>query len=127
MPALDAPEGLAVLEDFGDALFARVIEAGEDETPLYLAAIEALVRLHEAGNPPEVLSGRRGDWPLLTYDATALQGGADLFVEWMPKLDAALSFDDAAIAEWRAGLGADHGRGRGGRRSWPTATITPRT
>jgi aminoglycoside/choline kinase family phosphotransferase len=41
-----------VLEDFGDALFARVIEAGEDETPLYLAAIEALVRLHEAGIRP---------------------------------------------------------------------------
>jgi aminoglycoside/choline kinase family phosphotransferase len=100
MPALDAPEGLAVLEDFGDALFARVIEAGEDETPLYLAAIEALVRLHEAGNPPEVLSGAGGDWPLLTYDATALQGGADLFVEWLPKLDPALSFDDAALAEW---------------------------
>lgn len=100
MPALDAPEGLAVLEDFGDALFVRVIEAGEDETPLYLAAIEALVRLHEAGNPPEVLSGPGGDWPLLTYDATALQGGADLFVEWLPKLDTTLSFDETAIVEW---------------------------
>ena len=28
--ALDAPAGLAVLEDFGDDLFARVIEAGQD-------------------------------------------------------------------------------------------------
>jgi aminoglycoside/choline kinase family phosphotransferase len=99
--AVDAAAGLAVLEDFGDALFARVIEAGEAEEPLYLAAVEALATLHEAATP-EQLSGVAGDWPLLVYDETALQGGADLFVEWMPKLDPALSFDEAAIADWRA-------------------------
>ena len=101
IPALDAPAGLAVLEDFGDALFARVIEDGQDEAPLYLAAIEALAALHEA-DTPEVLTGPAGDWSLQVYDETALQGGADLFVEWMPKLDPALSFDAAAIAGWRA-------------------------
>lgn len=101
MPALDAPNGLAVLEDFGDDLFARVIEDGADETPLYLAAIEALAALHEAGAPPGVLNGPGGDWPLLAYDETALQGGADLFVDWLPKLDARLTFDAAAVADWR--------------------------
>ncbi|MBJ7484831.1 N-acetylmuramate/N-acetylglucosamine kinase AmgK [Brevundimonas sp.] len=100
MPALDAHAGLAVLEDFGDALFASVIEMGQDETPLYLAAVEALAALHDAPTP-DVLSGPGGDWPLQTYDATALQGGADLFVEWMPKLDSRLAFDAAAIADWR--------------------------
>lgn len=98
--AVDAAAGLAVLEDFGDALFAGVIEAGEAEEPLYLAAVEALAILHDA-EAPEQLSGAAGDWPLLVYDETALQGGADLFVEWMPKLDPALAFDDAAIADWR--------------------------
>ncbi|NBB65618.1 phosphotransferase [Pseudomonas sp. ODNR1LW] len=101
IPALDAPNGLAVLEDFGDALFARVIEDGADETPLYLTAIQALAALHEAGTPPEVLTGPGGDWPLLTYDETALQGGADLFVEWLPRLDARVAFDAAAVADWR--------------------------
>src|SRR5690606_1828257 len=43
--AVDAPAGLAVIEDFGDDLFARVIAAGEPEAPLYLAAVEALARL----------------------------------------------------------------------------------
>ena len=100
--ALDAANGLAVLEDFGDALFARVIEDGADETPLYLAAIEALAVLHDAGNPPQTLHGPGGDWPLLTYDETALQGGADLFVEWLPKLDDRVRFDAVAIADWRA-------------------------
>nr|WP_316629582.1 phosphotransferase [uncultured Brevundimonas sp.] len=101
IPALDAPNGLAVLEDFGDDLFARVIADGANETPLYLAAIEALTVLHEAGDPPESLHGPGGDWPLLTYDQTALQGGADLFVDWLPKLDDRVRFDDAAIADWR--------------------------
>ena len=100
MPALDAPAGLAVLEDYGDALFARVIEAGLDEVPLYLAAVEALAALHGAPTP-DVLAGPAGDWPLQVYDATALQGGADLFVEWLPKLDDRLTFDAAAVADWR--------------------------
>ncbi|MNK24866.1 Phosphotransferase enzyme family protein [compost metagenome] len=98
--AVDAPNGLAVIEDFGDALFANVIAEGAEEAPLYRAAVEALAVLHAAPTP-EVLSGAAGDWPLLTYDQTALQGGADLFVEWLPKLIPTLSFDDAAVAEWR--------------------------
>ena len=99
--AVDAPAGFAVIEDFGDDLFARVIEAGADEAPLYLAAVEALARLHEAPTP-ETLNGPAGDWPLLAYDETALQGGADLFVEWLPKLQPQLRFNEAAVADWRA-------------------------
>lgn len=99
--AVDAAAGLAVLEDFGDNLFARVIEAGEAEEPLYLAAVEALAVLHETGTP-EVLTGAAGDWPLQTYDAVALKGGADLFVEWMPRLNPDLVFTDQALAEWDA-------------------------
>lgn len=100
--AVDAPGGLAVIEDFGDDLFARVIEAGEPQAPLYIAAVDALARLHLTGLLPEVMPGLGGDWPLLTYDAVALQGGADLFVQWMPKLHAELDFGPAALEEWRA-------------------------
>ncbi|MDP1912429.1 N-acetylmuramate/N-acetylglucosamine kinase AmgK [Brevundimonas sp.] len=99
IPALNAAAGLAVLEDFGDALFARVIEDGQDETTLYLAAIEALVRLQEAP-APEILSGPAGDWPLQVYDRTALKGGADLFIEWIPRLKPELRFSEMALAKW---------------------------
>jgi len=111
--AVDAPNGLAVIEDFGDALFARVIADGADPAPLYRAAVEALAVLHAAPTP-EVLSGPAGDWPLLTYDQTALQGGADLFVDWLPKLIPSLSFDDAAIAAWRAAWGPITAAGEAG-------------
>lgn len=111
--ALDAPRGLAILEDFGDAVFARVIEQGEDEDLLYLGAVEALARLHEVA-PPSSLEAEDLSWPLLDYDATALQGGADLFVEWLPKLDASLSFDEAALAEWAAAWAPLVARGAAG-------------
>jgi hypothetical protein len=111
--AVDAPAGLAILEDFGDDLFARVIEAGEPEAPLYLAAVEALAWLHEAPTP-DVLNGAAGDWPLQTYDATALQGGADLFVEWLPRLDANLTLDEAAIEDWHLAWAPVVARGEAG-------------
>ncbi len=41
--AADAPNGLAVLEDLGDDLYARLIEAGSAEAPLYEAAIDVPV------------------------------------------------------------------------------------
>ena len=99
--AVDARNGFAVIEDFGDALFARVIEAGEPEAPLYLEAVEALAHLHLNATYPDVLPGAGGGWPLQTYDAVALQGGADLFVEWLPKLAPELTFDAEAIAGWQ--------------------------
>jgi aminoglycoside/choline kinase family phosphotransferase len=111
--AVDAAAGLAVLEDFGDDLFARAIAAGAPEEPLYLAAVEALATLHEAP-APDVLAGPAGDWPLLLYDETALQGGADLFVEWMPRLKPSLAFDAAAIDEWRAAWAPITARGAAG-------------
>ncbi len=99
--ALDAPAGLAVIEDFGEGVFARLIEQGQDEQELYFAAIDAQASLHEA-SPPAVLTVDGVSWPLLPYDAVALKAGADLFVDWLPKLEPALEFGAEARAEWDA-------------------------
>ncbi len=99
--AADPGRGLAVLEDLGDDLFARLIEAGQDEAPLYDGAIETLVRMHRVA-PPPVLAYDGASWPLLTYDEVALQTAGGLFVEWLPKLKPQLRFDAAALAEWEA-------------------------
>ena len=97
--ALDADNGLAVVEDLGDGLFVRLIETGVDERELYYAAIDALARLH-AEAPPPVLGRNGAMWPLLAYDDLAMKTGADLFVEWYPKLHPQLAFDAAALQEW---------------------------
>jgi aminoglycoside/choline kinase family phosphotransferase len=99
--AADPAQGLAVLEDLGDDLFAPLIERGVDEALLYDRAVDALVRLHRE-RPPAVLSDQGSDWPLLGYDDLALKTAADLFLEWAPKLNPALNFDSEAIAEWEA-------------------------
>jgi aminoglycoside/choline kinase family phosphotransferase len=111
--ALDAAQGLAVIEDFGEGVFARLIERGQDEAELYFAAIDAQARLHQAA-PPAVLSASGLSWPLLTYDAVALKAGADLFVEWLPKLNPALDFGGEARAEWDGLWTGIAGRGEAG-------------
>ena len=97
----DAAAGLAILEDLGDDLYARLIEEGQDEAPLYDAAIDALSVLH-AEAPPPVLEAGGCSWPLLDYDEVALKIASDLFVEWLPKFNAALHIDEAARREWDA-------------------------
>lgn len=99
--AHDAAQGLAVLEDLGDDLFARLIEGGQDEGPLYDDAITALVHLHQV-EPPAVLTYEGAVWPLLTYDEVALQTAGALILEWLPKLKPELRIDPAAAEAWEA-------------------------
>jgi aminoglycoside/choline kinase family phosphotransferase len=97
----DVEHGFAIVEDFGDALFARVIGAGEDEIALYEAAAEVLALVHRQEVPGE-LAAPGGRWPLLDYDALALKANADLFVEWIAKANPGVTIDDRARARWEA-------------------------
>lgn len=111
--AFDAPNGLAVLEDLGDALYARLIGDGADEADLYNAAVEALSVMHETP-PPQVMTCGEVSWPLLAYDDLALKTAGDLFIEWLPKLKPVLAFDEAAAAEWEALWAPIRARGEAG-------------
>ncbi len=104
----EADHGLAVIEDLGDALYARLIETGTPEEPLYDAAIDALLVLH-AETPPDVLPG---GWPLLAYDDLALKTAQDIFTEWLPPFRK-LAFDEAALASWEAAWAPIRARGAG--------------
>jgi len=99
--AADAARGLAVLEDLGDDLYARLIAEGQDEAPLYDDAITTLARMHEA-EPPAVLAYDGASWPLLSYDDVALHTADGLFIEWLPKLKPELAFGPQAVADWEA-------------------------
>ncbi len=76
--AADAKAGFALIEDFGDALYARAIPAGADEKSLYAAAVEALLHLCKAHPSVEASA----DYAMLTYDRKALEAEVALFVEW---------------------------------------------
>jgi len=97
--AADAAVGLAVLEDLGDDLYATLIAAGDDETPLYDAAVDGLVRLH-AKAPPARLQSDGAEWPLLTYDSLGLQTGGEMFLEWWPKYADIQPFSQTAVDDW---------------------------
>ena len=99
--AADLPAGLAVVEDLGEGLFARRIEAGDAAEPLYAEAVDLLLRLHEEA-PPAALPVGPGEanWPLLAYDAFALKAGADLFVQWWPGYAGTAPYAPDALAAW---------------------------
>jgi N-acetylmuramate 1-kinase len=99
--AADPTNGLAVLEDLGDDLYARLMEDGALEAPLYDAAIDTLSLLH-AEAPPAILNSNGCAWPLLDYDETALKTAGDLFVEWAPRFIPSLDLGSAAAGEWEA-------------------------
>ena len=99
--AMDVAEGFAVIEDLGDDLFARRIEAGEPAEPLYAMAVDVLVQLQSAP-PPVWLDYGQGRWPLLPYDDLALQTGCDLFLEWWPKFAALPPFSADVRQEWQS-------------------------
>jgi aminoglycoside/choline kinase family phosphotransferase len=82
--AFDAPAGLAVLEDLGDDLYARMIQEGADPSPLYEAAVDVQALLHEEP-PPKVLIADGAHWALCAYDALALKTYTDLFLDWWPR------------------------------------------
>jgi N-acetylmuramate 1-kinase len=100
MLGVDFAAGYAVIEDLGDALYARVIpEGGADEATLYAAAAQVAARVHAAPAPAR-LEGAGASWPLQEYDALALEVNADLFVDWLPQA-AEVRIDDLARASWR--------------------------
>lgn len=102
--AADFRRGLALTEDLGDDLFARVIETGGDEVALYAAAGEVLAAVHGAPAPETLpyrgAAGQAGFWPVLSYDHLALSANVDLFVEWMPKRDLDMRITDSSRIRW---------------------------
>lgn len=101
----DPAAGFALLEDLGDALYARVCAADPAAEPaLYAAAVDLLAEL-QAAPPPAAIDG----WPVPPYDAATLAREALLAVDWYlagaagaPSADLRAEFAgllDAACAE----------------------------
>jgi aminoglycoside/choline kinase family phosphotransferase len=52
--ASDVSTGLALIEDFGDDTFARLLEDGADEATLYTLAVDVLIELHRRATPQDL-------------------------------------------------------------------------
>jgi aminoglycoside/choline kinase family phosphotransferase len=74
--AADAAAGLLLIEDFGDATFAALLDEGADPVPLYAAGAAVLAALHRHP-PPE-------DFPRWDADALARTAAATLLDWWWP-------------------------------------------
>lgn len=95
----DLDAGLLLLEDLGDALYARSLSGGQaDEVMLYGAATDLLADLPRGAPPPAGIG---------PYDIAALKREARLVVDWYAAgTDEALSDDEAAAfdAEIKAAM-----------------------
>ncbi|SEC54089.1 aminoglycoside phosphotransferase family protein [Rhodobacter sp. 24-YEA-8] len=61
--AMDEALGLMLIEDLGDGVYARLLEAGAaPEMPLYTAAVDVLIRLQGAAPPASLPDLSAADW-----------------------------------------------------------------
>jgi len=75
----DVRRGFAIIEDFGNATYTRLIEGGADPVPLYELAVDVLAHLHGQADAAAI------DVP--PYDETKLLEEASLLTDWYrPKL-----------------------------------------
>ncbi|CAK9041902.1 N-acetylmuramate/N-acetylglucosamine kinase (MurNAc/GlcNAc kinase) [Durusdinium trenchii] len=93
--AADAAQGLALIEDLGDDLFAQIAEnAGEQQ--LYSAAIDVLLAMRK--HPPAKPS--TGDYLMLDYDKTAFLAETSLLTDWYWPLKKNVETPDDLKAEY---------------------------
>nr|WP_070960671.1 phosphotransferase [Hyphomonas sp. Mor2] len=98
----DSAHGFALLEDFGEQReFARLIEQGMAEGPLYTQAARDLARLHRHPKP-DVLEKDGERWPILPFDDVALRANADLYADWLHQYDDRARMSDADRVRWEA-------------------------
>ncbi|MFO1247795.1 MAG: phosphotransferase [Alphaproteobacteria bacterium] len=127
--AADHAQGLVILEDLGDDLFAQVLAGGGDGAAMYKAAAEVLAKIHAQdaplylppppatrASPLAVTSpssaSREGEadlrFPLYNYDQAALVAETDLVTEWFLPLALGRAATDEEVQThrtlWRAAL-----------------------
>ncbi len=98
--SVDHPQGLALVEDFGEVLLAQALETANeaDTQTLYDLAADIALVIQQAPVPKTV--GTDAPWPILSMDEMVLRSGADLMLDWAPRLSGAPPVSDAARADW---------------------------
>jgi hypothetical protein len=100
--AVDADDGLMLLEDFGDASFAQCLDAGAEPEPLYRLAVDALITLHKTFIPDSGSGSSSATATLPIFDAARFLDQAMLFAEWAPPAMRGHPLDSAARSAFEA-------------------------
>ena len=74
VPSVDYAHGFALVEDYGDATFTRLLDAGADPEPLYAWAVDALAAMQRH---PE-----SADLVVPAYDLAFFRTETQLFLDW---------------------------------------------
>jgi aminoglycoside/choline kinase family phosphotransferase len=99
--AADLDQGLLLIEDLGDALFARAIPSGAHEGTLYASAVDTLAALYRSSFP-RVFEAHGGSWRVHAYDDTALLAETGLYLDWYLPRFAGKEANDELRARWDA-------------------------
>ena len=92
--ACDIENGLLLLEDFGDALFARILEKNpEQEAELYLAASEVLIKLYDHAKTASCSQ-------IPPFDLAKQLTGVALLPQWFYPLATGGEIDERLNAEY---------------------------
>jgi len=99
----DGASGLALIEDFGDGTFTRLLADGADEASLYTLAVDALIALHRRAVPADIAA-------LPVFDHARALDGLFRMLDWYwPAMRGAPASDlirHEFEAAWRAVLPA---------------------
>jgi len=102
----DIAAGFAIIEDLGDALYARVAATSpEAETPIYGAAVDLLAVMHAAPSPT-VAKGSGATVTIQPYDDAVLRREARLALDWWRKGVTGAAPANDLVAEYDALIAA---------------------
>ncbi|NQV44430.1 MAG: phosphotransferase, partial [Rhodospirillales bacterium] len=90
--ALDEAAGLAVIEDFGEDTYTRLLEGGADPVPLYELAVDVLVALHGRDDAARVEAP--------AYDHARLLDEGTALVDWYLPAMTGTATPDAVRQSW---------------------------
>jgi N-acetylmuramate 1-kinase len=100
----DADAGLAIFEDFGDAVFTAEVISGHDQTVLWRAAVDTLLAIHRTDWPKVATTAGGLRHALPHYDNAAMQIEIELlpdwYVPWLTGRPLATGPRDEFLAQW---------------------------
>ena len=98
----DIAAGFAIIEDLGDALYARVAAASPNiEATLYETAVDLLAAMH-AAPPPTQAEGSGASVAIQPYDGAVLRREARLALDWWRRAATGETPGDGLLAEYDA-------------------------